>query len=64
MFLQAEEEFGVLAGPETARTSLSAHTKRRRVMNASDFVDRYWNLSVDADVPNAPFHADVSINKY
>lgn len=33
-------------------------------MNASDFVDRYWNLSVDADVPNAPFHADVSINKY
>ncbi len=33
-------------------------------MNASDFVDRYWNLSVDADMPNAPFHADISINKY
>jgi hypothetical protein len=33
-------------------------------MNASDFVDLYWNLSVDADMPNAPFHADVSINKY
>jgi hypothetical protein len=33
-------------------------------MDASDFVDRYWNLSVDADMPNAPFNATVSINKY
>jgi hypothetical protein len=33
-------------------------------MDASDFVDRYWNLSVEADMPNAPFNATVSINKY
>src|SRR6202043_3822917 len=33
-------------------------------MDASDFVDRYWNLSVDADMPNAPFNATVAINKY
>jgi hypothetical protein len=33
-------------------------------VNASDFVDRYWNLSVDADMPGAPFNATVSINKY
>jgi hypothetical protein len=33
-------------------------------MDAGDFVDRYWNLSVEADMPNAPFSANVSINKY
>jgi hypothetical protein len=33
-------------------------------MSASDFVERYWNLSVDADLPNMPFSAKVSINKY
>jgi hypothetical protein len=33
-------------------------------MDASDFVDRYWNLSVEADMPNAPFNATVSVNKY
>jgi len=33
-------------------------------MDASDFVDRYWNLSVEADLPGAPFQATVSINKY
>lgn len=33
-------------------------------MNAKQFVDRYWNLSVVADLPNAPFFATVSTNKY
>jgi hypothetical protein len=33
-------------------------------MNASDFVDRYRNLSVEADMPDAPFNATVSANKY
>jgi hypothetical protein len=33
-------------------------------MSASDFVDRYWNLAVQADLPNAPFDTTVSINKY
>jgi hypothetical protein len=33
-------------------------------MDASDFVNRYWNLSVEADMPGAPFNATVSINKY
>jgi len=33
-------------------------------MIASDFVDHYWNLSVEADMPNAPFNTTVSINKY
>lgn len=33
-------------------------------MDASDFVERYWNLSVEADMPGAPFNATVSINKY
>ena len=33
-------------------------------MDASDFVDHYWNLSVEADMPGAPFNATVSCNKY
>lgn len=33
-------------------------------MDASDFVDHYWNLSVEADMPGAPFNATVSTNKY
>jgi hypothetical protein len=33
-------------------------------VDASEFVDRYWNLSVEADMPGAPFTATVSINKY
>ena len=33
-------------------------------MDASDFVERYWSLSVEADMPNAPFKASVSVNKY
>jgi hypothetical protein len=33
-------------------------------MDASDLVDKYRNVSVSADVPNAPFSAAVSINKY
>jgi hypothetical protein len=33
-------------------------------MNASDFVSRYWNLEVQADMPGGPFRTNVSINKY
>jgi hypothetical protein len=33
-------------------------------MDASDFVDHYLNLSVEADMPGAPFNATVSINSY
>ena len=33
-------------------------------MDASEFVQRYWSLSVEADMPGAPFNATVSVNKY